>query len=872
MLIKEYDRILAELTAKRPTQWVVRHRKTRKLTWRFFLPSSNHPLPAQGWKVHVSASASEACNLLQQVLSVLFREEVAFKVPESLDGLIALNSGRLGMSQTGKILTVYPWDDMQLKVLANVLVKIWPTTAGPRIPSDLAVTESGSISLRYGAFLDSKVIIDPIGVLQVGIRRPDGILVPDERTTNGNQPAWASPCPLPLSRHPGGLELEGVLSVNGLRYEPVYLIQRSPKGEVLLGVRNDLRETVVIKTGRKGINGDIQGKDARDRLENEYRMLTLLQSSGITPMPIALCQGELASLIIEDLGGIPLFRLSKTDRLNCLPQFAGCIAELHSRQIVHRDIKLANALQIDDRLLLIDFELAASRGEKSPLSGGTPGYVGPESATPTTDYSADVFSLGVAIAHAYLGYDPGFLPAGAWRLVGLLKLDGQISIAHLVRALTQPLASCRPNMKEVSLLITTAQNYDKHRRAAGDGFVLALASPQWARDAALAVACSARNYSVLQPSGHCWRNEHFFADFNCEGLNIGAAGIILGLVSISQALNVDIFENDILRGCDWLVARPRNPRAAGLFMGNAGVALVLSIVGQRYTHDVYVEAAGKRLEASLTQCEAMDFYAGIAGVLWSATVLHCLDLKGSTIGNCNPLVNRLLEDAKEMDGVVVWETSQHLPGLGSHQMLGAAHGTAGIAMALATWGRLTGNVAVLDFAKDCLLRLFNYIQRLKLVTFPAALGDSTVTAGQTSWCHGVAGYLWCILQSFPQDPDFTEVIDWAVDILNESPFVSSPTYCHGLAGHLELWQMMSLQPKLEGFARLRTAKTVASLRLLLERVPGKFSWCSEESDVVTPDLWVGFLGPATALAMWSTGVRQSLLSPEWIRACAGGSQ
>src|SRR5205085_5172020 len=77
---------------------------------------ATHPAafgPDQGWKLHVSATARNAEEVLQRVLPVLLAEPCAFKVAASSEQLAGLNDGGGGRSQIGKFITVYPVDDGQ---------------------------------------------------------------------------------------------------------------------------------------------------------------------------------------------------------------------------------------------------------------------------------------------------------------------------------------------------------------------------------------------------------------------------------------------------------------------------------------------------------------------------------------------------------------------------------------------------------------------------------------------------------------------------------------------------------------------------------------------------------------------------------------
>jgi hypothetical protein len=115
-----------------------------------------------------------------------------------------------------------------------------------------------------------------------------------------------------------------------------------------------------------------------------------------------------------------------------------------------------------------------------------------------------------------------------------------------------------------------------------------------------------------------------------------------------------------------------------------------------------------------------------------------------------------------------------------------------------------------------------------------ATATGTVRA-PAMWCHGVTGYLWCLVNAFPDRDDLTDPKRAAVD----------------------------------EFAALREQEAVAALRILQQRRGGRSVWGSEDPRGVTPDLWVGFLGPAVSLALQSAGSRDGLLSAAWLGVCAG---
>lgn len=65
-------------------------------------------IPAQGWKLHVSARPGTLAETLDRVLPLLLSRDCDFKVAKSVSTLRELNSGDLDPGAVGKALTVYP--------------------------------------------------------------------------------------------------------------------------------------------------------------------------------------------------------------------------------------------------------------------------------------------------------------------------------------------------------------------------------------------------------------------------------------------------------------------------------------------------------------------------------------------------------------------------------------------------------------------------------------------------------------------------------------------------------------------------------------------------------------------------------------------
>jgi hypothetical protein len=80
--------------------------------------------------------------------------------------------------------------------------------------------------------------------------------------------------------------------------------------------------------------------------------------------------------------------------------------------------------------------------------------------------------------------------------------------------------------------------------------------------------------------------------------------------------------------------------------------------------------------------------------------------------------------------------------------------------------------------------------------------------------------------------------------------------------------MLERHSRWTAIAAQRADRAAAALRLMARRQNGLCVWGAEDPDIITPDLWVGYLGPATALALHGRGIQHSILSSSWLSACA----
>ena len=115
--------------------------------------------PAQGWKLHLSATAEAAPHTLTVALDVLLSSRHAFKFASTPGRLNLLNSANYPRPGAGKFVTIYPTDVDALGAILRDLGELLEGEPGPYILSDLrwndlvGAEESVAALERRGCFV-----------------------------------------------------------------------------------------------------------------------------------------------------------------------------------------------------------------------------------------------------------------------------------------------------------------------------------------------------------------------------------------------------------------------------------------------------------------------------------------------------------------------------------------------------------------------------------------------------------------------------------------------------------------------------------------------------------------------------------------------
>ncbi len=401
------DDFLNLVKEKLPVDWEI----ARNSIWYNLFPPGIK-LPQQGWKIHVSSTLVDALTILQGVLSVVIKHRAAMKFAVDSVMLRTINSREWVRGGAGKFITIYPQSTEQCAQLLELLYAELKDVSGPYILSDKRYKDSKVLYYRYGGInpvtrlrYDGRketILVSPDGTEWVDRREPFFLLPPWVRDPFGNEPE-------------SNQEDNGILTLKDDRYLILQAIHFSNAGGVYLALDNQIGTEVIIKEARPYTDCDAKGNDARSIRENEWRVLTKLQGTGVVPRVIDFFQEwEHVFLVREFVAGQPLSlvpfapsglkgsgefqsMLQKLQRnMDLAVRIQEAVETIHNEGVVLGDLSADNiVIDEDGNPKLIDLDAATLLGEPSGISFFTIGFSGKERRTrfaPT--FEDDYYSLG----------------------------------------------------------------------------------------------------------------------------------------------------------------------------------------------------------------------------------------------------------------------------------------------------------------------------------------------------------------------------------------------------------------------------------------------------------------------------------------------
>ena len=369
--------------------------------------------PAQGWKLHISATVLTAGKVLAVVGPLLKSRRVLFKGPASLDHLSKLNSGLYyGYTQVGKCLTVYPRSEREAIAIAKKTLELTRDIPAPAVPFDLKF--GGCVYYRYGAFRRHHDVQDSVGALP--ILTPDGTPIPDDRKSPAAKPEWIED---PFLKHTKSIAKTEAPASSAFRV--VRALGLRGKGGVYLGLDFSLPSPrlCILKEGRRAGESSWDGWDGYSRVKHEERVLTALAIEG-AEVPRVHTSFEVEKSLYVALEFIEgkslqdlLANLERRMPVSRVVEFGRQVSELlnriHSAGWVWRDCKPSNLiLTKTKRLRPIDFEGAWPIDQPNPPLWASQTFAAPEvkvgNCIPKP--AQDLYSLGVVLHYLVWGTFP----------------------------------------------------------------------------------------------------------------------------------------------------------------------------------------------------------------------------------------------------------------------------------------------------------------------------------------------------------------------------------------------------------------------------------------------------------------------------------
>ncbi|MFE1942467.1 class III lanthionine synthetase LanKC [Streptomyces massasporeus] len=662
-------------------------RKVRQDDWLVCTPEGTRR-PAQGWKVHASGCQDNAEKILDAIHNFCVPRGIPFKFLRGQHILQLRNMKYASRGASGKLVTVYPADEQELREVLEGVDALVGGEPGPYILSDLRWNQ-GPLYVRYGGFVERHVVSEK-GVLEPAIERPDGTLVPDRRLPGFHVPEWVT-LPEFLQPHAEARRAESLADLPYTVRRPVHF---SNGGGVYIAEDTRTGKEVILKEARPYAGLTADGRDAVSRLQWERDVLERL--AGVDAVPAVLgyfTVGDHHFLAQELVEGRPLSKFFGLKYPETGPRadpaeiadytewamgvcraVEDAVASVHARGIVFGDLHPYNILVADDgRVGLIDFEVAAPADSGATRMLGHPAYAAPRDRV---GFAADTYALA-CIKLAV------FLP-----LTALLRLD-----LHKAAELADEIAARFPVPREfldsaVREIVGADRNPDAQDRLRGR----AGRPPRPRADRHDWPALRGSLAGAILASATPDRDDRLFpgdiAQFSTGALNLahGAAGVLYAL-DVTGAGRYPPYEQ-------WLLERAsrREQRARlGFYDGLHGVAYALGHLGH---HD-----AARRILDRCTgeqwQRLGTDLYSGLAGV--GLNLLHFAGTTGDSV---------LRVAALDVAGTVAQrlgsETDVPEVSGGPHPQAGLLHGSSGPALLFIRCYEATGDEVFLDLAETAL--------------------------------------------------------------------------------------------------------------------------------------------------------------------------
>ncbi|MCG8455715.1 MAG: type 2 lantipeptide synthetase LanM family protein [Holophagales bacterium] len=318
-------------------------------------------------------------------------------------------------------------------------------------------------------------------------------------------------------------------------------------------------------------------------------------------------------------------------------------------------------------------------------------------------------------------------------------------------------------------------------------------------------------------------------------LYAGLGGIALFLAQLGRMTGElrfgELARDAVSTARDLVERQPDFRRKLGAYAGLGGWIYVLTYLGVLWRSESLLDEAEAEREGVKSEIEdddGLDLISGSAGCLAALLGLHRHRPSGRTLEMAMACGDHLLRRAEVQEHGRAWR----LPDLAAEPLTGFAHGTAGIAWALAKLAAATGEERFAEAARDALAYERHHFSPAH-DNWPdlrfdrrSGTGDDEGWAYFHAWCHGSPGIGLSrldLLRSWRGDTvdraDRLAEIRAALRSTRRHGFGHNHCLCHGDLGNLELLTRAAREldptelgiPDLRAAVRSRTSHILESL-------------------------------------------------------------